>query len=327
VPSQLPPIPLDSVGFTGSRLSRPECVLATRRGGLFTADNRGGIHHLPPSGEARIYAGAMLDISGPLHPNGFALDQDGSFIVAHLALDSGGIFRLGRNGQVSPILREIDGVSLIATNFVLLDRLGRLWITVSTRQVPRIEAFSPAVADGFIVLLDHGRPRIVADGLGFANEIRIDEDRRCLYAVETYAKRLTRFSLAADGTLGDRTVLTEFGAGEFPDGIALDDEGAIWVACIVANRLIRITPDGARQVMLDDSDAKHSAVVEQAYQAGRVEKAHIDQVQSRYLRNISSLAFGGDDLRTVYMGVLAGDRLPTVSSPLAGRPMVHWEWS
>jgi hypothetical protein len=58
-----------------------------------------------------------------------------------------------------------------------------------------------------------------------------------------------------------------------------------------------------------------------------MDRSHIQQVRSHKLANISSLAFAGEDLRTVYLGVLAGDRLPSFQSPVAGLPMVHWNWS
>jgi gluconolactonase len=38
----------------------------------------------------------------------------------------------------------------------------------------------------------------------------------------------------------------------------------------------------------------------------------------------TSVTFGGPDLRTVYMGVLKGSRIPYFRSPVAGLPMVHW---
>ena len=41
--------------------------------------------------------------------------------------------------------------------------------------------------------------------------------------------RLTAFDIAADGALSNRRVWAELGEG-VPDGIALDAEGAIWVA-------------------------------------------------------------------------------------------------
>jgi sugar lactone lactonase YvrE len=319
-------LPLSAITFTGNRLRRPECVLTTRRGDIYTSDSRGGVSHLTHGGAHNLYTGGSLDLQEPLHPNGIALDRDGSFIIAHLAMDSGGIFRLQRTGQLIPILRALDGETLNATNFVMFDSAGRLWVTVSTRQHPRTNAFRPNVADGFIVLIDGKGPRIVADNIGFSNEIRIDERRKCLYVAESYGKRLTRFDLAADGSLSGRTVVSEFGVGEIPDGIALDVEGAVWMTCTVANRLIRIQPDGKKTVILQDADPEFVAFVEKEFQAGRMDKSHIDRVKSEVLRNISSLAFGGPDLRTVYMGVLIGDKLPTISVDVAGVPMAHWEW-
>jgi len=319
-------MPLDAVTFTGDRFVRPECILTTRKGDIYASDARGGISHIDPTGQHRIYAGASLDLSVPLHPNGFALDRDGSFIVTHLALGSGGIYRLKRDGQMSPVLQMLDGEELTATNFVMLDSKGRLWVTISTRQNPRTKAFRPDVADGFIVLMDARGSRIVADGIGFSNEIRIDDERRVLYIAESYGKRLTRFDLHDDGSLSGRTVLSEFGPGEIPDGIALDVEGAIWVTCTVANRLIRITPDGRRTVVLDGADEQYVIDTERDFQAGRMTKAHIDNAGKSILGNIASLAFAGPDLKTIYMGVLIGSRLPTIKVDIPGRPMVHWDW-
>ena len=39
--------------------------------------------------------------------------------------------------------------------------------------------------------------------------------------------------------------VTQFGAGDFPDGLAFDEEGHAWVVSIVSNRLIRVAPDGS----------------------------------------------------------------------------------
>jgi hypothetical protein len=42
------------------------------------------------------------------------------------------------------------------------------------------------------------------------------------------------------------------------------------------------------------------------------------------LQNISSLAFGGADRRTAYLGCLLGDRLACFRAPVAGHPPPHW---
>lgn len=321
-----PSFNFDDIHFTGSRLARPECVLATRRGDIFASDRRGGISHLRPDGSHRLYTGASLDLAVPLLPNGFALDRNGSFLIAHLNDDRGGIYRLHRNGQLAPFLQLLDGRDLPVTNFVLLDGQDRVWITLSTRHNPRVKAFRPGVADGAIVLVDGRGARIVADGIGFANEVRIDPSGRWLYVNETYAKQLSRFALAADGSLGRKQVVHAFGPAQFPDGLTFDAEGGVWVTCIVSNALVRVTPDGRAQVMLEDCDPAHAAAVEAAYQAGTLDRALLDRPAWRKLAHISSLAFAGPDLRTGIIGVLLDDRLPTIAMPVAGHPMVHWEW-
>jgi len=236
------------------------------------------------------------------------------------------VFRLHRDGRLVPVLRQVDGVDLHVTNFVLLDEHDRIWVTVSTRHQPRIGAFRPGVQDGYIVLIDRAGARIVADRIGFTNEVRIDPTGRWLYVVETYARRLARFRLAPDGKLSARETVEEFGPGEFPDGVALDEEGGAWVTCIVSNRLIRVMPDGRRSVVLDDSDAAHIAAVEAAYRSGTLTRDLLDRPTWRKLAHISSLAFGGPDRRTGYLGVLLADRIPFLRLPVAGAPMAHWEW-
>ena len=112
----------------------------------------------------------------------------------------------------------------------------------------------------------------------------------------------------------------------FPDGLAFDEEGHAWVVSIVSNRLIRIAPDGTQTVWLEDADPEHLAWVEAAYQANEMGRPHLDGVKSKVLKNISSLAFGGPDLRTGYLGCLLGDALAKLPMPVAGHPPVHWHF-
>ena len=317
---------IDEVSFVGVGLARPECVLCTRAGDLFTADRRGGVMHIYPNGDQQLYVGSSEDLAGPLFPNGIALDRDGSFLVAHLSDNVGGVFRLDRSGNLRPVLREADGQPLPGTNFVLLDAVGRLWVTVSTRQAPRDRSFRADVNDGYIVLLDGKGSRIVADGLGFTNEVRIDPGGEWLYANETYARRLTRFRIGSNGDLSNRETFATFGYGTFPDGLAFDAEGGIWETSIVSNRLIHIAANGAQTVVLEDCDPAQVERVENAYRAGQLGRQHIDRIDARVLKSLSSIAFGGDDLRTAFFGVLLGARLPSIRLPVAGAPMAHWTW-
>jgi sugar lactone lactonase YvrE len=198
-----------------------------------------------------------------------------------------------------------------------------LWITVSTRVVPRFLARRPGHLDGYVVLLRQGEARVVADRLGFTNEVRIDPGRRHLYVVETFARRVSRYPLKVGG-LGRREVFVELGEGHYPDGIAFDAEGALWATSIFSNRLLRITPDREIIRILEDCDAEFVARIDREYASGRLtEVGHID-VPPRTLGNLSSLAFGGEDLRTLYLGCLLKDEIRVARSPVAGHPMPHW---
>jgi len=315
-------IDLDDVEFLGAGLVRPECVLCTKAGTLFVSDWDGGVTRIgPDGGQQRILAPA----SAGLRPNGIALSRDGSFLIAHLGDTEGGVFRLRRDGALEPVLIEVAGEALPPTNSVMEDALGRLWITVSTPRAPRHLGYRRDLAEGFIVLLDQRGARVVARDLGYTNEVQIDPSGEWLYVNETFGRRLSRFRIGANGDLSERQTVTEFGLGTFPDGLAFDCEGAAWVVSIVSNRVIRVDREGRQEILLEDSDAEHLAWVEAAYEAGTLGRPHLDRAASRRLRNVSSLAFGGPDLKTVTLGCLLGDSLARFRSPVAGWPLPHWE--
>lgn len=301
----------------GSGLNRPECVVTHRSGWVFASDwtGNGGISAIAPNG--RVFH-VLARGDQQMRPNGIALEPGGSFLLAHLGAESGGVFRLWPNGRIEPVLTEVAGRPLPPSNFPLVDGQGRLWLSISTTVVPRAKDYSPKASTGMIVLQDQRGARVVADNLGYANEIAITPDGQHLFVNETFARRLTRFRIAADGELRERTVIVQFGPGTFPDGVALDVDGCAWITSIVSNRVIRIWPDGRQEIVIEDSDPAHLDDVERAFQAGEMGRPHLDNVKSRKLRNISCLAFGGTDLRTAYLGCLLGDELALFHVPSAG---------
>ena len=317
------PITAEALTAEGGDLDRPECVLATAAGDVYTADWRGGVHWQRADGSERL----IVAHAESLRPNGIALMADGSFLLAHLGADDGGVWRLQRDGQARPWLLQADGVTLPPTNFVLRDHDERVWVTVSTRRQPRALGYRADVADGFIVCVDASGARIVADRLGYTNEVALDPSRRWLYVNETFARRLSRFALLAGGRLGGRETVCVFGPGTFPDGLAFDVDGAAWVVSIVSNRLIRVPPSGEPEVWLEDADAAHVAEVEAAYREGRMGREHLDRVGDTRLRNISSIAFCGPGRRQALLGCLLGRHLMRVPCmPAAGVAPAHWHF-
>ena len=320
---EIPRVSLDDVAFVGEDLHRPECVVCARDGAIYVPDWRGGITRISPDGNEQPVHGGVPD--DRLKPNSLAMRRDGSFLIANLA-DEGGVWSLQPGRVAEPFLRSVDGTNLPPCNFVLVDVLDRVWITVSTRMTPRALGYRPDIADGFVVMLDSGGARIVADGLGYTNEVRFDPGGNRLYVVETFGRRISRFCVASDGSLSDKEVFTTFGPGTFPDGMAFDADDHLWVTSIVSNRLFRIAPDGSQTIVLEDSDPDHVESVETAFQNGLMVRSHMDTICSRKLRSISSIAFGGPDLRTIYLGCILGNSLASFRSPVPGTPMAHWRW-
>lgn len=315
-----PLVQLDDVSFVGEELHRPESVLCTADGRVVVSDWRGGVTLLHPDGRRST---VLASGGGWLRPNGIALEPDGSFLLAHLGDDAGGVFRLRPDGSWQDLAVEVDGTPLPPTNFVHLDAAGRTWITVSTRRRPRSAAYRADVADGFVVCVDRQGARIVADGLGYTNEAHVDPSGTYLYVNETFARRLSRFPLTDRG-LGPRQTVVEFGAGVFPDGLAFDELGGVWITSIVSNRVIRVGTDGEMSLVLEDADIAHLDAVERSFADGGLDRDELNAVVSQRLHNISSLAFGGPDRRTVYLGCLGGDSLATFRSPVAGARPSHW---
>ena len=319
-----PALMLDDIVYGAGTLYRPECILTTRAGNLYVSDIRGGITQIAPDGSQSFFGEPAEPAEARYKPNGFAMLKDGAFLFANQGPD-GGVFRVDRAGETTPFLLEVDGIELPPTNFVMIDAAERVWVSVSTRRRER-HSFRRETADGFIALVDAKGARIAADGFIWTNEFRFDATGEWLYVNETMGKRLTRLKVSADGTLGERETVTTFGPGTFPDGIAIDAEGGLWITSPVSNRIIRVMPDGAQQLVVEDYEQAHVDEVEALLSRNELRGPKIHEVRAAKLENVTSLAFGGPDLRTAYLGFISGTRIASFRAPVAGLPMTHWGW-
>ena len=317
-------ITVDDIAFHGSGLSRPECALAHKSGLLFApcCKGDGGVSVITPLGKTvHILA---TDVSAPLKPNGIALEPGGSFLLAHLGRQRGAIVRLFADGKTELVTETADGKQMPPANFVTYDRQGRIWITVSTRIIPRTEDYRKNASTGFVALHEGGETRIVADGLGYTNEIAFSADQSTAWVNETFGRRTLAFAVDQDGGLSDKSTLARYSAGTFPDGLTPDIEGGVWITSIISNRVLRVTNAGIEKI-LEDSDPSHLAKIETVFAEDSLGRLHLEQARSKKLQNISNLAFGGPDLKTAYLGCLLGDQIASFQSPIAGLPPPHWE--
>ena len=61
------------------------------------------------------------------------------------------------------------------------------------------------------------------------------------------------------------------------------------------------------------------------FQSEGLKREHMDTVAAEVAQSISSIAFGGPDRKTVYLGNLLDERIYTLQSPVAGVPPSHWK--
>ncbi|WP_326534069.1 SMP-30/gluconolactonase/LRE family protein [Pseudorhodoferax sp.] len=305
----------------GDNLNRPESVIALADGRLYACDRACGVVRVGAAREAGV------PVDWPAEEfvaNGIALLADGSFLIANVG-PRGGAWRLVAPGRLEPFLTEAQGVPQSSLNFLYPDHAGNVWLSLCTQHKPRQLAFRHDNADAAIgVVRPGGRMEIVASGLGFTNELRVDPSGRWLYVNETIARRLSRFEILAGPRLGPRQEVCRFGRGTWPDGLEFDAEGGIWLTSVVSNRLLQVTPDGHCQLHLEDCDDAAIDAAEAAFAADRFGFDEISTGRHFSLRNLSSLAFGGPDLRTVYLGSLFHTGVSVWRAPLAGHAPAHW---
>ncbi len=168
--------------------------------------------------------------------------------------------------RIEPVARVVDGAAGQRLNDAKVDARGRLWLGSMHNSDYRQSA-------GKLFRLDPDLRLAVADeGYHICNGPTFAPDGGTLYHSDSFLDVTYRYALAADGSLGPREVWRRYTDGGSPDGMQADSEGGIWVALWGGKRVCRFSPAGAllAEVPLPTS---HPA----------------------------SLAFGGDDLRTLYI--------------------------
>ena len=116
------------------------------------------------------------------------------------------------------------------------------------------DMFNEVVVDGrgnayvnggnVVLVTPDGSAREVARDIEFGNGMAITPDGSTLIVAESYANRLTAFDIGEDGGLSNRRVWAELGDGNFPDGICLDADGAVWYADVPNKHCLRVREGG-----------------------------------------------------------------------------------
>jgi sugar lactone lactonase YvrE len=134
---------------------------------------------------------------------------------------------------------KLGALSTKPWNDIVADGRGNAYVNNIGFDFPDGE-FAP----GLIALVGpDGTMRQVAEGLAFPNGMAIMPDNSTLIVAESYGGVLTAYDIAPDGDLSNRRVWAELD-GAAPDGICVDDEGAVWFAEVPGRRCARVREGG-----------------------------------------------------------------------------------
>lgn len=161
----------------------------------------------------------------PFIPNAFGFRRDGSVLVGDALNRS--IHRW--DGNALELVADLSGVTVFCLSDGIVDGNDRMY--VGDIGYNFFDSAAKPVDTCVLACVEpDGRARVVADGLSFPNGIVITPDGRTLIVAETMGHRLTAFDVLGDGSLANRRLYAQLADDVNPDGIALDAEGAVWLA-------------------------------------------------------------------------------------------------
>lgn len=145
------------------------------------------------------------------------------------------------DGALEPYADLSGVVSKGAINEIVVDAHGHSFVNDSGYDMMAGEDPAPG---SIVCVTPDGNARKVADDIHFGNGMAITPDGATLIVAESHAARLTAFTIAEDGSLGDRRLWASLGEGSAPDGICLAADGAVWYADVPNRHCVRVAEGG-----------------------------------------------------------------------------------
>lgn len=195
------------------------------------------------------------------------------------------LYQRDDNGHQTDLVTVEHGVDN-RLNDGRVDARGRFWVGTMDNGLK-------APTGGLYRIDPDGTATQVDSEIIVANGIAFSPDGRTLYFTDT--RRYTSYAYDLDlddGVITNRRVFADYSAtGDRPDGACVDVDGCLWAAFFAGRRIVRCRPDG-----------------------------RIDRTIALPVTNPTCLAFGGSDLKMLYVTTARKfmNEAQLAAEPLAG---------
>jgi gluconolactonase len=222
-----------------------------------------------------------------LGANGTTLDRQGR--VVYCALSDGQVVRLESDGTRTVLASRFEGSRLNRTNDLVYKSDGTLYFSDSGRSQKRSDG--EGVPFKALYALKGSDLRLLSKDIDHPNGMAFSPDEKYLYVTNSLVKNVLRFDVVADGIANEKVLIDMSGEpGEgVPDGVKLDQKGNVYST-------------GPGGVWIISPSGKHLGTIMTP-------------------KHVNNLAFGGDDLKTLYMAAFGA--LYRIKMKVAGNPINH----
>jgi L-arabinonolactonase len=215
-------------------------VWDSESGALFWIDLFG-----PSVSSSSAAEGAVTTWALPSMPGCVALTPGGDGLV--VALESGIAHLDLATGTSTLMLDAPYDDARFRFNDGRCDPAGRLWLGTNRQPGSR----QPRGSAAFYRWDERGLARVV-EGVTIANGLAFSPDGSTMYLAETTTDSVWAFDYdVASGSPSGRRLFAQLEGGAMPDGAAVDEDGCYWIALYGAGLVVKFTPDGRRDRVLE----------------------------------------------------------------------------
>ena len=229
---------LDDFETVATGLDHPEGVAVGPDGSLFAGGEAGQIYRVGLGGAVEEIASTGGFIYGVV--------VDGSSDVFACDFGKAAVVRVSATGEVATYSNGAAGRPMRVPNFAAFDDGGNLYVTDSGEWGDDDGVVYRIARGGATEVWTEATPR-------FPNGCCLTAGGEALLVVESHGRAVVRVPIEDDGGAGRPAAVVDL-SGSQPDGIALAEDGAMFVGCYRPDRIYRIPPGGPVEVFADDPD-------------------------------------------------------------------------